>query len=334
MKSLMLGALILLLAAGCAGTNGHLSKYALTDPAEGISIPHPVEMEKAGVKAFTIFTAIMSPDLWTEAVAAGGVFPILGYLDDAADLFKGYCYLANISWWGDFLLQCVFAYSKSELENAKFAVFNRDAGWAYRLDGQEEDYDSKKFESDENYRKDFFELAGLTFGQLDELAMVYLQEKGVKPGRNSAGVEEIVVGSEKWQAYKAELAVRMPNNYKLANGQIRAGTLPLEDFQNLAVEDPGFTGSQRFVKDLKLPLLALPLTGIAWPVMIGANLASSAVMAGVDDSWSGYFGRAKIIRHDMAPAFRQIVAIYKELLKRRDLVIRQMEKELNRGEKR
>ena len=70
--------LMFLCVAGCAGTNGHLPKHALTDPAETVSVPNSVELENAGVKVITWFTAIMSPDFWTELVAGGGVFPILG----------------------------------------------------------------------------------------------------------------------------------------------------------------------------------------------------------------------------------------------------------------
>lgn len=342
MKKTVLYALLLICLAGCASTNGYLPKHALTDPTEGISVPHPVELEKARVKAFTIFTAIMSPDLWTEIVAGGGVFPIIGRKEDG-NLLKGYCYLADINWWGDFLLQCVFAYSKAELEDAKFSIFNRDAGWAYKLDGQEAyqasaegtkgkpfGYDPSKFESDEKYRKEFFDKFGMTLKQSDEFFKSYFSEKGIEPDDNLTSVNEIIVGSDKWEAYKAKLAARLPFNYKLANGQIRSGHLPLEAFKGIAVEDPGFTSGNRFVKDAKIPLIFLPFAGIAWPVMIGANLATSAVVAGVDDSWSGYFGRAKVIRHQLAPSFRQITAIYKELLKKRDERNKQLEDELSR----
>lgn len=337
--------LVSVFAVGCASTNGHLSKYALTNPAEGISVPHPVEIEKAGIKAFTTFTAIMSPDLWTELVAGNGVFPIMGYLEKAKDLFKGYSYVADINWWGDFLLRCVFAHSKAELEDAKFVVLNKDAGWAYMLDGPEAyqaptegtdekpfRYDSEKFEKDEEYQKKFFEKFGRTFKELDEFFKSYFKEKGLEVVEGLTSVNEIIVGSDEWEAYKEKLATRLPFNYKLANGQIRSGHLPLEAFKDIAVEDPGFTSGARFAKDAKIPLIALPFTGIAWPVMAGASLANSALVAGVDDSWSGYFGRAKVIRHDLAPSFRQITAIYKELLKKRDERNKELEAELQRRE--
>lgn len=329
MKSLrwITGFALLILLAGCATGNGHLPEHALKDPAQGISIPHPVEAEKAGVKAFTTFTVIMNSDLWTEVVAAGGVFPVLGQADDGS-VFKGYGYLASVNWWGDFLLQCVFAYGKGELKDAKSAVFNRDAGWAYKLDGREEEYDPEKFENDQEYRKDFFQISGMTLSQLDESWKNYFYGQGLKPAHNLTSVQEIAVGTPEWEAYKARLAAQMPNNYKMADGQIRIGHLEREDFTMAAVEDPGFTGGARFVKDLKVPLLVLPLAGLAWPIAAGTSVVSSAVAASVDDSWSGFYGRAKIIRHDMAPAFRQIVAIYKELLKRRDERIGELERQI------
>jgi hypothetical protein len=335
---------MLLFMVGCASTNGYLPKHAITDPAQGISIPHPVEIEKAGVKAFTTFTAIMSPDLQTETVAGGGVFPILGRSENAKELenlHKGYCYAASVNYWGDFLLQCMFAESKEKLTNTKFIIFNRDAGWAYKLDGQEAyqepaegtdekpfGYDPSKFDKDDEYREKFFEKFGMTFKQSDEFFKNYFSEKGIIPDSNLTSVSEIVVGSDEWEVYKTKLASQLPYNYKLANGEIRSGHLPIKAFKDLAVEDPGFTSGKRFTKDLKVPLLALPLTGLAYPLMIGASLATSAVVAGVDDSWSGYYGRAKIIRYQMAPTIRQIVVIYKELLKRRDEKVKQLEEEL------
>ncbi|MFH0955890.1 MAG: hypothetical protein V1801_01585 [Candidatus Falkowbacteria bacterium] len=345
MKKLMLFGLLFMFLVGCASTNGHLPKHALTDPAEGISVPHPVELEKAGVKAFTTFAAIMSPDFWTEMVAGGGVFPILGCSENAKNLFKGYCYVSDINYWGDFLQRCVFANSKSELENVKFAIFNRDAGWAYKLDGQEAfqaptegtdekpfGYDSEKFENDEEYQKKFYDKFGMTLKQSDEFFASYFSEKGLEVTDDLTSVNEIVVGSDEWEAYKEKLAARLPFNYKLANGQIRSGHLPLEIFKSIAVVDPGFTSGARFAKGAKLPLpiTALLVGGIAWPVMIGASLASTAVAAGVDDSWSGYFGRAKVIRHQLAPSFRQISAVYKELLKKRDEKAKQLEEEIRR----
>jgi len=345
MKRLMCMALLALSVLGCASSNGYLPKHALTDPAEGISVPHPVELEKAGVKAFTTFTAIMSPDLWTEVVAGGGVYPILGYQGRGKEPLRGYCYLADVNWWGDFLLQCVFAEGKTEMADAKFAIFNRDAGWAYKLNGEEaletpaegEDkkpfgYEASKLEKDEDYREEFFQKFGTTLKQSDEFFQSYFAEKGLEPAEDLTSVREIAVGSPEWEDYKAQLARRLPFNYKMADGQIRSGHMPLEVFKPLAVEDPGFTSGARFAKDVKIPLIALPFTGVIWPVMVGASLANSAVVAGVDDSWSGYFGRAKVIRYQLAPSFRQIAAVYKELLKRRDERTKELESELQRLE--
>ena len=345
MKKVILLLCALVILVGCASTNGYLPKHAITDPAEGISIPHPVELEKAGVKAFTTFTAIMSPDFWTEIVAGGGVFPILGYSEkvgkELKDLQKGYCYIADVNWWGDFLLQCTFVNSKTELADTKFIIFNRDAGWAYRLDGQETyqapaegtdekpfGYDASKFESDDEYREKFFEKFGMTLKQSDEFFKSYFSEKGITPDANLTSVNEVVVGSNEWEVYKTKLTARLPFNYKLANGQIRSGHIPLEGFKGIAVEDPGFTSGKRFVKDLKIPLLFLSLAPITYLPMIGVSLATSALVAGVDDSWTGYFARAKVIRFQLAPTFRQIVAIYKELLKARDVRNKQLEDEL------
>ncbi len=337
--------LVFLCVTGCASMNGHLPKHALTDPAEAISIPHSVEWEKLGVKVLTTFTAMMSPDFWVEMVAGGGVFPILGRPKDAKelkDLRKGYCYMADINWWGDYLLQCMFANSKAELDDVQFSIFNRDAGWAYKLDGQEaielpaegEDkkpfgYDPSKFESDGKYRNEFFDKFGMTLKQSDEFFISYLKEKGLEPSENLSSVSEIEVGSEKWEEeYKPKLAVRLPFNYKMADGQIRSGHLPLEVFRNIAVVDPGFTSGARFVKGANIPLLALPLTGLAWPVMAGIGALTTTGVAAVKDDWEGYYYRAKVMREQLRPTFRLLHLINKQLLVKHDERIKELEDEL------
>lgn len=338
--------LLFLCVAGCASKNGYLPKHALTDPAETVSMPHSVELEKAGVKTVTWFTAMMSPDFWVEMVAGGGVFPILGRPKDAKelkDLRKGYCYMADLNWWGDYLLQCMFANSKAELDDVQFSIFNRDAGWAYKLNGQEaielpaegEDkkpfgYDPLKFESDGKYMNEFFNKFGMTLKQSDEFFISYLKEKGLEPDESLTSVNEIVAGSEKWEEYKAKLTARLPFNYKMADGQIRSGHLPLEVFRNIAVVDPGFTSGARFVKGANIPLIALPLTGIAWPVMLGIGALTTTGVAAVKDDWEGYYYRAKVMREQLRPSFRLLTLMNKQLLKMHDERIKELEDELRR----
>jgi len=49
------------LIGGCATSGKYVPKHAITDPAKGISMIHPVEIEKAGIKTITIFQRVNGP---------------------------------------------------------------------------------------------------------------------------------------------------------------------------------------------------------------------------------------------------------------------------------
>ena len=119
MKGLII-LLMLAMIAGCASSNGHLPDHALKDPADGISIPNPVEYERQGRKVMTMFKIVMDPGLWTEVIAGGGVWPIVGaaHEDDNEKLYRGYCYLDSPNYWGDFLLNCLLNYPEADLQKA------------------------------------------------------------------------------------------------------------------------------------------------------------------------------------------------------------------------
>jgi hypothetical protein len=329
--------LVLVGLIGCGSSAKYLPRHALTDPVEGISVPHPVEIEKAGIKTITTFIAIMDPGLWTEIVAGGGIWPALAQAPNG-EILKGYGYLSGINYWGDFLLQFVFCYSREDLVQAKILYFNRDAGWAYQLIGQEVKvagqaeksltYNPKKFDDDEEYQTELFTKLGMTLSEMDAFWIDYLKEKGINASPDLSSIRELIVGSKKWQQYKKKLAIQMRYNYKMGNSQIRTGYLPLENFRQLAVEMPGFSNGERYLERAKLPLIALPFTGAGMLIVAAASVASDAVVAGIDDNWTGFYGRATILRHQMAPLFRQICRVYKELLVKRDEKIRTLERSL------
>ena len=310
----------------CAHNGQYLPKHAFENPSECISIVHPVELEKAGIEKITTFVSIMDPGLWVEVLANGGVWPTLALLPNK--IIEGYSYLANINYWGDFLFQSEFYCGKEELDQAKILHFNRDGGWIYQLSGDEVNYDPEKFDNNKGYRQEIFGKYGLTLSELNLFWIEYLKLRGVNSSSNLSCVQSISVGSPAWQEYKEKLAAKMRHNYKMNGGKIRCGYLPIEEFRRIAIENNGFTGSERFIKHAKLPLFAIPFTGIGFVAMAGINVANSAVTAGIDTDWTGSYARAKIVRHQMAPLFRQICQIYKELLKARDEEIKRLKTDL------
>ncbi len=321
---------IVLLMSGCATTGGdkYLSHRAFDKPEQGISIPHPVEVEREyGEKIFSFFTGIMDAGLFTEVVTGGGVWPAMVQKTDGVTL-KGYAYLSGISYWGDFLLTFVFHATREDLIDAKGFCFNRDAGWAYSLFGDEVGekelssenktkvlvYNSEKFDEDKLYREEIFDNFGTT------LSKDYL-------------IQEIQIGSKDWEEYKKNLFVLMPYSYKMADGQIRVGHLPLSMYRQLAVEMPGFTGAQRWANRATINLAQLPfiLTPIGYLALAG--VVGDVAVAGVDTNWHGYYGRAETIRYAMAPVFRQICSVYKKMLAERNYEIERLKNKCSKLER-
>ena len=315
-----------ILMIGCATGEQYLPKHALTDPVDGISVLHPVEIEKAGVKTITIFQGLMDPGLWIEVVGAGGVWPFLAQTA-SGEIREGYLYLAGVNYWGDWQLQFVSTHSLEELNEAKILYFNRDAGFCYRLNGDQIEYDPKKFDQDQEYRAKLFD-RGDTLTELDKFWLDYFREKGLNPPQTLSSVVELKTNSIAWEDFKSKVARIFPHNYKMDNREIRSSYLPLENFRQAAVEITDFNGVNRYLKRAKVPLVALPFAGAGLLIIAGASVAGDAVAAGVDDSWSGVYARAKILRYKMAPLFRQICLIYKELLKGRDEKIKDLQFQL------
>jgi len=319
MKSLKRLVIIFVLFSliSCVSTREYIPKHALTDPTDSISVPHPIELEKAGIKTITTFQGLLDPGLWVEVVNAGGVWPFLAQTS-SGEILSGYAYLFGLTYWGDWQLQFVFLGDYKKIKTAKILYFNRDAGFCYQLHGDQIKYDPKKFENNIEYQKSLFEKYGKNLKEMDEFWKEHLVQKGLEPPSDFTGVVQIKIPSPKWNEYKEKLSVIMQYNYKMGDEEIRCGYLPLDLFKQAAVEIPGFNGVDRYLKRAKVPLFALPFSGVGLLTSVGASLASDAIIAGVDPSWTGAYARAKVLRYKMAPLFRHITLIYKELLQKRD----------------
>jgi len=323
--------LVFVAVIGCAsGNNKHLPSHAFSNPIDAVSIPHPVEIEKIGIKEITTFQIAMDPALLTEVIESRGVWPIIGECE-GNKILRSYAYLRDVSFWGDFILQAEFYHPKAELEKCRFLYFNRDAGYAYALSGNqlpergEKDqlgYDPEKFESDEKYRSNLFGKYGLTLVQLDDLWRMYFSSKNGRLPENFTVIFEIKVGSEKWIKHRDFIDSIMISNPKMPDGKIRTTYVSLEKFKTFSVQRPGFNMGQRMLKNgINVPIglssFAVADMGIATSV----GLLGNAVNASIDDSWSGYYARAEALRYDLAPMFRYVVSIFQNLLRERDLLI-------------
>ncbi|MEA3272530.1 MAG: hypothetical protein U9P90_02575 [Patescibacteria group bacterium] len=310
---------------GCASNpNKYLPKTVLTKPENAVSVPHPIEIEREKIRAITKFIAIMDPGLWTEVVYGGGVWPALAQ-DNNGKISRGYGFLTGVNFFGDFLIQFILSGTETKSRESRIIYLNRDNGWAYTLLGQEiKEYDPKKFDKDKKFQKKIFD-KGTTLSEIESFWKNYSKDKGIP---NEYRVQGIKVGSQEWDNYKKEIKSNLKYNYKMPGGQIRCGYLPLKNFRQIASEMPGFSGAERWLEKAKLPLISLPFTGIGLLYLVGTSIVSDAVTAGIDDSWSGFYGRATVIRYELAPLFRQISEIYKKLLEIRDKRIKDLEFEL------
>jgi hypothetical protein len=312
------------LASGCAGKP--MAKTAFRDPAQAVSIPHPVESEKKQVQFITNFSVFMDPALWSEMDPSGsGTFPVVGL--KGYEKIPGYCVYSGLTYWGDFTLRCSIERSEQDLEGIKFILQNRDSGYAFSLAGIETSllrksetdlvYKVEAFDKDQEFCAGFFHAYGMDLRALKELWRIYIASHGKDPGDYQI-VEEIAVGSHEWDEYKRTTAKIFPNVFQMPDGQLRCSKMNLDEFRDHAVEIPGFNGSQRFIKRATLPVLSIASGGFGWAPMAAAGLAGDAIAAGIDDSWSGFYARAEAVRYSLAPALRRISADYKALLIARD----------------
>jgi len=289
----------------------YLPKHALKDPIDRVSILHPVSLEKRKIKTVTFFTVIMNPGLWAETVAGGGVWSVLG-CDNSGQLIKGSAYFFGqiqpqnllIFYQGDIPLTVRLPYSIRQLRQFKFVLSNADGGWLYTLDGLEVKgnpaYNPKKFDKDKDYQAKLVQKYGMNFDQLKQ----YYQARRVEPD-----IYEIRVGSRAWQEHirgvNNQIKAKKLYGYKLWNGEVRYGYLPLNNFEDVAGEIPGFNTGWRYLKRGKLVFgLSSFFGGVSSLITAGVVVLGDVLGAAIDDNWDGPYFRATAHRRDMALTFQ------------------------------
>jgi hypothetical protein len=341
---------LLLSICGCGGM--YYPQHALMDPAQGVSIPHPAEAERNGIKEITYFTTIMEPGLLTEAVGNGGVWPSLGKVKNQDKLLKGYAYLADLGKYGDFTLNHVYNFPEILLSQAKFIYLNRDGGTAYRLDGlmiPVDQYDPEKFDKNTEYRNEIFEKFGMTFKELDNIWRNYIvsnecsflegeglffdkacAKKVAEDLADASMVVEIKVGSSEWEDYKKYLSRIMTHNHKMPDGEIRMSNLDLNEFRKDAVMNNGSDYGKRFLKNSTIPIsMLIGITAGPVGLLAASNVAGDALNAGIDTSLKGHYDRATILAKELKPNFQAVVAAFKYRLKEKDSAIRSLSLKIN-----
>lgn len=320
MKTIMAMLMIsVFLTVGCVSSTKYIPDQAFKQPIRGISIPHPETIEEAGVKNITTFLIPMDAGLFVEVVEMGGVWPLIAKLSDGREINSD-IFLLGLSWKGDFLLQASLPVSEEDLSNAKILFFNRDAGFAYSIDGQlvPEGYNPKKFQKNKKFREDFFNQHGKSLVDLENFWNDYCPNPECTNGYPI--VKDIEVGSPDWIAYKNMLYKIMGHAYKdKFSGRIVISYLKIEQMREIATQMPGFYMPGRWVKNWLLPIIGFG--GIDMATSVGTSVVTAAVDASIRDDYEGHYARATVLRYQLAPVFRDIISQYKLLLKKRDDII-------------
>lgn len=313
---------------GCAGQFNSVSDNGLAEAEQSVSVPNPVEYEKVGAEYILVFPIIISPEVWgTEGFSSneisGGVWPVVtsdskGFLGK-----KGYAFITEINFWGDYVAEAVVVGTKAEIE--KIIYLSRDGHSAQNILGQEMEYDSEKFDKDSNYQAQIF-LQGNSVSEVEDFWRKYSKLRGLSIPADFQFVEEIKVGSVRWEKFKLDLATRLTENYKMPNGEIRSGYMSLVDFRKEASKNNGSTPGQRFSRSAFIPATIEPITlaiGTVGSLLNGLIKASNGPM-------EGFYSMAECRRGDLKPQFRKLSDDFKSLILERDNIIYSLQQELQK----
>lgn len=323
---LFLQFLVLVLLLGCAGKQNDKyvsSEFAFRDPKQGISIRHPKDLKDEGVESVVIFDCFFPTELFVEAYGVNGVFPSVARRQSDGKIFKGYAYLLKIDeHTGKWLLRNIFIASEEDLKNAKIILLNKDDGFAYTLDGKEAikkvekniiAYDPEKFEKDQEYQSMIFAEFGMDFAQLLQARREsFYNAIGIMPSENYRIGFEVKTSSLEWEGFIAALKKDFPSVHVIS-GKNYLSFLPEGDFQSEYVTIPGFSTPMRYIKDGSTTLLSFPVMP-DMGTMVAANIVGDVLHASIDDSWSGYFARATVLRYELSSTFREVCAEYEKVI--------------------
>ncbi|EKE21925.1 MAG: hypothetical protein ACD_7C00090G0001 [uncultured bacterium] len=316
--------ILLLLLAGCA-TPAKVTNDGFSQAKEAISMPHPEQMEKDGEQYVTIFPIILDPGLWgvegfSHKDLDVGIFPVI-----TDGKIKGYALITEANAWADQIMRAVLVGRKKDI--GRVVYLSRDGHTMHDISSEEFAYDSDKFEKDANYKAKLFSAVGMNIQEIESFWRKYSQARGLEIPANFQFVEEIKVGSARWEEFKSQLATRLTNRHTMRDGEIRQGYMSLADFQSKAMENTGATPGQRFARAAVIPATIEPISlGVG---TIGAVL--NGLIAASNGPMEGFYSLAECKRGDLKSRFRKMSADFKTLLQERDEVIYALQQKLEEG---
>lgn len=314
-----------LFLVGCAGNyENSVSANGFPEAEEAISLPHPVEYEKTGENYVTIFPLILSPELWgaegfSNNKVSGGVWPVMTSNSNGSLGKKGYAFVTEMNFWGDNIMQAIVIGRKSEV--GKIIYLSRDGHTAQNVSGEEADYSSEKFDKDPSYQSQVFSQSGSSIQEVEAFWRKYSRARGLEIPADFQFVEEIKIGTPRWEKFKSDLATRLAHNYKMPNGEIRSGFMSLDDFREEAAKNNGSTPGQRFGRSIFIP-------GTIEPITLGVGTVGSFLNGLINASngpMDGFYSMAECRRGDLKSRFKEMSDNFKALLMQRDQIIYELQ---------
>jgi len=332
MKNLRWSVLVLLMAilvtlTGCGGKYESISVNGYPIPEQGNSIDDPNDLEKNSEQYVITFPLILSPGIWgVESIPDdqnkifGGVWPVVSSNPSGFLGKKGHAFATEMNFWGDNVAQAMIVGRKSEID--RILYLSRDGHSAQVISGEEIDYRYEKFDKDKNYQTKVFQ-SGSSIDDIERFWKNYARTRGIRISEDHHFVKEIKIGSPQWDEFKTDLATRLNNNYRMPDGQIRYGFMSLEDFRKKVSKTYGTTPEQRFKREIRIPATIEPVTfsiGVVGSFLNGLIAASSQPV-------TGYYSIAECKRSDLKIHFQELSDKFKELLKRREAALADLQQE-------
>jgi len=295
----------------------------MAEAKEAISVENPAEIEGRGEQYIVAFPIIVSPGNWgTESVPYKngeiGTWPILSSKKGNATIIKGYYFIANnsedlLNDHGSIEALAILVGKKEDID--KVLPLSRGGDTIQTIGGKEFNYDSDKFDKDPKHQAEIFNQRGKTISEIEDFWIKYNRDREIEIPPGHQFVEEIQVGSPRWEDFKSEIAQKFGKNYQMADGQYRSTHIASEkEFLEKAYENQGVTGGQRFMRELKVS---------PNPIAIVSSLLNGIIAASIGPE-KGFYAFSEAPRGDMKGHFNRMAEEFQILLAERDMIIKEL----------
>lgn len=296
------------------------SDFGFKDAEEAIAMEAPIEWELQGITAATIIIGALNPALfpeYPEEVIAekkfGGVWPSVAGTKPVPTRGKKLFY-TDKGPKGVHLTLTIFP-AALDIETPIIDL-SRDGSLSFsQLGVSIPGYQIKKFQQDEKHRNEVFS-AALTIQEINDIWTSYFNGRSPLPF-----VRTVQIPSPEWEKVKELLQQILPCDYKMSNGKVWWGYIPIEKYKTAASKSHGVTTAQRFVKEFRPDILSFIFNPIGAAVDNASRVVTSAAAAKFDKTWSGPYMQAEGKKESMSNTFLLLNEKHQDEIKKREQVI-------------